>query len=87
MYQLANDELKHENYAAILTLYIQLRQNFKLLYSVFLHIFYNFKRVSVLKCFYNLHIRQKWSRLHIAIDWTYGCEISVVCDPLKMVYQ
>jgi hypothetical protein len=34
MHQLANDKLKLENGAAILTLYIQLRQDFKL-YSVF----------------------------------------------------
>jgi hypothetical protein len=58
MHLLANHERKQENCAAILTLYIKLRQDFKLLYSV-LHIFYNFKRVSVLKCYYKLHIRQK----------------------------
>jgi hypothetical protein len=41
MHQLAYDELKQENYAAILTLYIQLRQDFKLLYSVFYIYFTN----------------------------------------------
>jgi hypothetical protein len=35
MHRLANDELKQENCAAILTLYIQFTQDFKLLYRVF----------------------------------------------------
>jgi hypothetical protein len=50
MHRLANDELKQENCAAILTLYIQLERDFKLLYRVF-YIFYNFKRVPVFKVF------------------------------------
>ena len=44
MHQLANDELKQENCAYFLTLYIQLRQDFKLLYSV-LYIYFTILNV------------------------------------------